>query len=49
VIASTNGEQVLGVALVQMTGPRTLRCEVFPGKTAVEVSGFTASAKVFER
>jgi len=48
-IASTNSEQVLGIALVQITGSRTLRCEVFPGKTAAEVSGFTASARIFER
>ncbi len=48
-IASVNMGQVLGVALVQMTGPRTLRCEVFPGKTSAEVSGFTSAAKIFER
>ena len=48
-IASANMDQVLGVALVQMTGPRTLRCEVFPGKTSDEVSGFTSAAMTFER
>ncbi len=48
-VASRNMDQVLGVALVQMTGTRTLKCELFPGKTAAEVTGFTAAAKVFER
>ena len=48
-IASVNTDRVLGVALVQMTGPRNLRSDVFPGKTAEEVSGFTAAARTFER
>ncbi|MBI4305832.1 MAG: hypothetical protein HY678_05885 [Chloroflexi bacterium] len=48
-VVSRNLDQVLGVALVQMTGARTLRCEVFPGKTAAEVTGFAASAKTYER
>ena len=49
VISSRNSEQVLGVALVQMTGPRTVLVEVFPDKTAADVSGFTNVAKTYER
>jgi hypothetical protein len=48
-IASRNLDQVLGVALVRMTGTRTLQCEVFPGKTAAQVDGFTAAVKDYER
>jgi len=48
-IASRNEDQVLGVALLQMTGTRTLRCEVFPGKIAAEVAAFTAAVKTYER
>ncbi len=48
-VVSRNLDQLQGVALIQMTGPRTLRCEVFPGKTAAEVTGFTSAAKTYER
>lgn len=41
--------QTFGVVLVQMTGTRTLKCEAFPGKSASEVAGFTALAKMYER
>lgn len=42
-------ERVNGVALVQMLGERKLKFEVFPGKTAPEVAGFTNLAKTYER
>ncbi|MSQ40741.1 MAG: hypothetical protein EXR55_03595 [Dehalococcoidia bacterium] len=48
-IASRNQDQVLGVVLLQMTGTRTLQCEVFPGKSAAEVNGFTVAVKSYER
>ena len=48
-VISTTGDRVRGVALVQMTGPRTVMVEVFPDKTAADVSGFTAAAKTYER
>jgi hypothetical protein len=48
-IMALNMDQVLGAALVQMLGDRELRCEVFPGKTAAQVDGFTTAAKVYER
>ncbi len=48
-IASRNLGQVLGVVLLQMTGTRTLKCEVFPGKSAAEVAGFTLAVKMYER
>jgi hypothetical protein len=48
-IASVNGDDVLGVALLQMTGPRTLRVEVFPELTKEQTTGFTAEAMIFER
>ena len=40
---------VKGVLLLQMTGPRTLKMETFPGKTAGEVNGFSANALSYER
>ncbi|MQC24819.1 MAG: hypothetical protein DWG81_02600 [Chloroflexi bacterium] len=48
-IRSRDMGSVQGIALIQMTGPRTLKCEVFPGKTAAEVTGFTSAAKTYER
>ncbi len=43
------GEYVQGVVLVQMIESRKIKFEAFPGKTASQVSGFTANAKVYER
>lgn len=40
---------VAGTALVEMTGPRSLKLELFPGKAAAEVGGFTAAARAYER
>jgi hypothetical protein len=48
-IEAVNMDQVLGTALVQMTGPRTLKLEVFPGKSAAEVAGFDGGAWSYER
>jgi len=41
--------QVHGVALVQMLEERKIRFEVFPGKAASQVDGFTEDGKVYER
>jgi hypothetical protein len=38
-----------GVALVEMTGPRTVKVEVLPGLVAADVMGFTGTAKIYER
>ena len=43
------GDSVNGVALVKMLEDRKIKFEVFPGKKAVEVMGFTEKAKVYER
>lgn len=40
---------VQGVLLVQVLDGRLLKVEVFPGKTAADVSGFTQRASVYER
>jgi hypothetical protein len=48
-ITARNGDAVVGVALAQMTGPRSLKLEVFPGKTAADVSGFDSAAQMYER
>jgi len=40
---------LLGVFLVQMLDDRTFKGEVFPKKTASQVSGFTSNAKIYER
>ncbi|MSQ11423.1 MAG: hypothetical protein EXR48_01790 [Dehalococcoidia bacterium] len=40
---------IQGVALFQLTGPRRLKAEVFPGKTPDQVSGFTEGAVFYER
>ncbi|MBI2139293.1 hypothetical protein HYU14_00090 [Candidatus Woesearchaeota archaeon] len=44
-----NGDNVQGVALVQLIEDRKLKVEVFPGKAASEVNGFTAEAQVYGR
>lgn len=38
-----------GVMLVEMIDGRKLKMEVFPGKTASQVQGFTAAAKIYGR
>jgi hypothetical protein len=38
-----------GILLIQMTGDRTMKVEVFPGKTAAEVTGFTSGATMYDR
>jgi hypothetical protein len=46
---SVPGTQVVGTVLFQLTDTRALKMEAFPGKTAGQVSGFTTSAKTYER
>lgn len=41
--------RVLATALVQLTDTRVLKFEVFPNKTAADVTGFTANAKTYTR
>jgi hypothetical protein len=48
-IRTRAGSQVMGTVLMQMTGPRSLKMEIFPGKTANQISGFTSNAKTYER
>ncbi len=45
----TPSTQVVGTALFQLTDKRVLKMEVFPSKTAAQVSGFTTSAKTYVR
>lgn len=42
-------QPVKGTALAQMIGPRKLKFEAFPDKTAAQVTGFTSSAITYER
>jgi len=44
-----NGNQVQGVVLFQVLGSEKLKVEIFPGKTASQVSGFSHSAMIYER
>ncbi len=48
-IRARANSQVRGTVLLQMTGARTLKMEIFPGKTADQVSGFDAGALMYER
>ena len=41
--------RISGVVLFQLVDDRTLRVETFPGKTAPQIAGFTASALIYER
>lgn len=47
--AKNHDERVDGVALLQLLEDRKLKAEVFPGKTASQVSVFTANAVMYER
>lgn len=44
-----NEKSVWGMALVQMIEDRKIKFEVFPGKTADQVTGFTDKAIIYER
>lgn len=44
-----NGDNVVGVVLLQMLEDRKLKLEIFPGKQASQVSGFTSNAMIYER
>ncbi len=48
-IKAVNSSQVAGVLLVQVVGPHSLRVEVFPGKTASQVSGFDEKVATYNR
>lgn len=45
----TPSTQVLGTVLFQLTDTRKLTMETFPGKTAAQVTAFTAAAKTYVR
>jgi hypothetical protein len=40
---------VIGTVLAQLIAPRSLKIEIFPGKSASQVAGFDANAVMFER
>jgi hypothetical protein len=40
---------VEGTVLMQMLGKRSLKMEIFPGKTAAQISGFDSGALMYER
>jgi hypothetical protein len=40
---------VIGTVLMQLMAPRSLKIEIFPGKSASQVPGFDANAVLFER
>ncbi|MEI6478369.1 MAG: hypothetical protein WCO52_05285 [bacterium] len=40
---------VKGVALIQLTGAQTMKVEVFPGKTAAQVTAFDDKAQTYDR
>ena len=41
--------EMRGVALFQLIEPRKLKVEIFPDKTATQVTGFTSAALMYER
>lgn len=49
VMSPSANDQVIATAMAQLTGSRTLKFEVFPGKTAAQVTGFDVSAKTYTR
>lgn len=45
----SDGSRVTGTVLMQLLGDRRLKVEVFMGKLASQVTGFTNAAVVYER
>jgi hypothetical protein len=48
-IRTRAGAAVIATVLMQMTGPRQLTVEIFPGRTAANVAGFDSAALLYER
>jgi hypothetical protein len=48
-IRTRAGASVIGTVLMQMTAPRELKVEIFPGRTAADVAGFDSAALLYER
>jgi len=48
-IRTRAGDWEVGTVLLEMTGPRRLRMEVFPGLGAADVPGFGPDALIYER
>lgn len=48
-LVAKNSQEIVGVVLFEFVDNRRLRAEVFPGKVADQVSGFTSGAQVYER
>jgi hypothetical protein len=46
---STKAGPAVGTVLMQVTGKRQLKMEIFAGKTASQVVGFDAAAELYER
>ena len=46
-VRATGG--VIGTVLMQLVGTRSLKMEIFPGKTASQVGGFDSTALMYER
>jgi hypothetical protein len=47
--ARNRDSEVRGTVLLQLVEDRRLRVEAFPGKSASEVTGFTAAALMYQR
>ena len=48
-LKTKSNELVQGMLLVQVLDGREIKFEIFPGKTASQVDGFTDNAKIYER
>ena len=48
-LCTRNSNNVAGIMLVQMIDNNKIKVELFPGKAAFQVSGFTGNAKIYER
>lgn len=49
IFSQSDEARVLGTILVELTGNRQIKLEVFPGQSADEISGFTEAARTYER
>jgi len=49
VYTQSDDKNVIGTALVQLTGNRQIKAELFPGKSASQVTEFSSAARTYER
>ena len=48
-LCTRSSDNVVGIMLIQVLDSSKIKIELFPGKTASQVNGFTGNEKIYER